>query len=45
LENNPFKVFTKLVTERIRHTIEEQLPEFQFGFRRGRSTLIAVELW
>ena len=44
MENNPFKVFTKLITERIRLTIEEQLPESQFGFRRGRSTLTAVEL-
>ena len=40
LENNPFKVFTKLITERIRLTLEEHLPESQFGFRRGRSTLL-----
>ena len=43
LENNPFKVFTKLITERIRLTIEH-LPESQFKFRRGRSNLTAVEL-
>ena len=44
LENNPFKLFTKLITEKIRLTIEEHLPESQFGFRRGRFTLKAVEL-
>ena len=44
MEDNPFKVFMKLIMERIRQTIEEHLPEPQFGFRRGRSTLTAVEL-
>ena len=30
-ENNPFKVFTKLITERIRQIIEEYLPDSLFG--------------
>lgn len=44
LENNPFKMFTRVITERIKGTIEEYLPETQFGFRKGRSTLNVIEL-
>lgn len=44
LENNPFKLFTKILAERIRETIDDCLPETQLGFRRGRSTLTAIEL-
>lgn len=44
LENVPFKILTKIITERIKESIDEQLPENQMGFRKGRSTLTAIEL-
>lgn len=44
LENCPFKIFTKIITERIKEEIDEHLPESQFGFRKGKSTLNAIEL-
>ena len=43
LENTPFKIFTRIITNNIKEIIDEQLPENQFGFRKGKSTLIAIE--
>ena len=44
LESAPFKILTKIIKEKIQETVEEHLPETQLGFRKGRSTLTAVEL-
>mgnify|MGYP000288840679 CR=1 FL=1 len=44
LENAPFKILTKIITDKIKRTIGEQLPDAQFGFRPGRSTIMAVAL-
>ena len=43
LENNTFKIFTRIITNNINEIIEEQLPENQLGFRKGKSTLTAIE--
>lgn len=42
LENNIFKIFSRLLTKRITEKIDILIPEHQFGFRRGRSTIHAV---
>lgn len=42
LENSVFKIFTKVLTNRLDKETTSQIPECQFGFRRGRSTLQAV---
>jgi hypothetical protein len=44
LENGPFKTLAKLINNRIKQPIDEILPETQFGFRSGRSTLMAVQI-
>jgi hypothetical protein len=36
-----FKVFTRIVTSRLYKRTEQKIPEEQFGFRKGRSTLHA----
>ena len=43
LECAPFKILTKLLTERLTNLIDCSIPEEQFGFRRGRSTLQAIQ--
>lgn len=42
LENNGFKVFTKILCNRLTELVDNSIPDSQFGFRRGRSTLHAV---
>jgi hypothetical protein len=42
LECTPFKVFTRLLSQRLVILTDSQMPDMQFGFRRGRSTLQAV---
>lgn len=39
LENNTFKMFTRIITDRLTQAIDHIIPEEQFGFRKGRSTL------
>ncbi|KAJ4432881.1 hypothetical protein ANN_21520 [Periplaneta americana] len=43
LENNAFKLLTTILTKRITEMADAQIPQQQFGFRRGRSCLQAVE--
>lgn len=43
LECTLFKILTKILTERLEREIEPHIPETQFGFRKGRSALQAVE--
>ena len=42
LENTLFKVLTKILTRRLDRLVDSMIPEEQFGFRRGRSTIHAV---
>ena len=42
LENTSFKVLTKILTTRLTAEVDRSIPECQFGFRKGRSTLQAV---
>ena len=42
LECALFKIMTKILTERMTDLTDHHIPEQQFGFRRGRSTLHAV---
>ena len=42
LENTLFKVLTKILTRRLDRIVDSMIPEEQFGFRRGRSTIHAV---
>ena len=42
LECALFKIMTKILTERLTDLTDHHIPEQQFGFRRGRSTLHAV---
>ena len=42
LENNALKVYTRILTQRLTRETENQLPEEQFGFRKGRGTLHAI---
>ena len=44
LENVASKIFSKIITQRIQGTIDNHFPENQFGFRKGRSSLTAIEL-
>lgn len=39
---SPYKLFTKMVKERIEEVVEEKLYQFQYGFRRRRSTADAI---
>ena len=43
LECTLLKVFTKLLTRRITNLVDSHIPEEQFGFRRNRSTIQAVD--
>lgn len=43
LENTLFKIFTGLVSKRLEKLVEHCIPEEQFGFRTGRSTLHAIK--
>ena len=43
LENVMFKVFTKIIATRIAGIVDSKLPDFQFGFRRGHSTIHAIK--
>ncbi|KAJ4427938.1 hypothetical protein ANN_23948 [Periplaneta americana] len=43
LENTLLKVLTKILTQRLTQLVDAMLPEFQFGFRTGRSTIQAVQ--
>jgi hypothetical protein len=42
LECTPFKVFTRLLTQRVTILTDSQMADMHFGFRKGRSTLQAV---
>ena len=42
LECALFKIMTKILTQRLTDLTDYHIPEQQFGFRRGRSTLHAV---
>lgn len=44
LENNPFKLLTSILNARLTSEIDRKIPEQQFGFRKGRSTLQAVDI-
>lgn len=43
LENNSFKILTKLLNDKITEEVDAKIPEEQFGFRRGRGTLHAID--
>mgnify|MGYP002224301583 CR=1 FL=1 len=43
LENNIFKILTKMLTERLTKEVDEQILVCQFGFRKNKSTLQAVK--
>ena len=43
LENALLKILTTLLCKRLRHIIDEKLPDSQFGFRSGRSTVQAIQ--
>jgi len=42
LENTSFKIFMKIITNRLTELTEQYIPENQFGFRKGKSTLQAA---
>ena len=42
LENTTFKIFTKILTKRLVTEVDRHIPECQFGFSKGRSTIHAV---
>ena len=42
LERNTLKILTRLITKRISEEAEPMIPEEQYGFRKGRSTLQAI---
>jgi hypothetical protein len=42
LERNTFKIFTKLLTNRITELTKLLIPDNQFGFRKGISILHAI---
>ena len=42
LENSAFKIFSKILTKQITTMVDKYIPECQFGFRKGRSTIQAV---
>ena len=44
LENTQFKIFSKIIADKIKDCIDSHLPEPQMGFRSGRSTMTAVQL-
>ena len=43
LENAIFKIFTKILTNRLEKEVEAFIPEYQFGFRKGKSTQQAIK--
>ena len=43
LENACFKIFMKIITNRLNDLTDEFIPECQFGFRKGKSTLQAAK--
>ena len=43
LENSAYKIFMKILTNRLEMLTENQIPECQFGFRRNKGTLQAVK--
>lgn len=43
LENTSFKVFTTILNRRLIEATEGNIPDRQFGFIKGRSTLHAVK--
>ena len=43
LESTIFKTFTKLITQRLTRILDKEIPDFQFGFREGRSTTHAIQ--
>ena len=42
LENTTFKIFSKIITNRLTKETLNMIPDRQFGFRKGRSTLQAI---
>ena len=38
LLNITYKIFAKMIQERLRNSLDDRLVEFQFGYRRGKST-------
>lgn len=44
LEHTPFKKFTKIITIKMQETLDEHLPETRLGFKKGRSSITAVDL-
>ena len=42
LEKCTLKILTSLITKRISEDVDQKIPEEQFGFRKGRSTLHAI---
>ena len=44
LENTTFKMFSKIITNRLTNETLSMIPDRQFGFRKGRSTLQAIRL-
>lgn len=43
LEKSALKILTSVITKRITKETEHKIPEEQFGFRKGRSTLHAIK--
>lgn len=43
LEKSILKILTSIITKRISKEVEHKIPEEQFGFRKGRSTLHAIK--
>mgnify|MGYP000250499100 CR=1 FL=1 len=43
LESSTFKVLTTIITKRVTEIVNPQIPKQQYGFRKGRSCIQAVE--
>lgn len=43
LENTIFKLFTKIITQRLTQETTDKIPEAQFGFMKGRATSHAIQ--
>ena len=43
LENTSYKIFMKIITNKLTELTDQHIPENQFGFRKAKSTLQAAE--
>lgn len=42
LENTTFKIFTKIITNKLTTLTQKFIPEYQYGYRKEKSTLQAA---